>query len=815
MTADATEWGKKALAAWTVSGRIALGLGAVLLVSPGSSRAAEVPEPEPNVEIAGAWWPPLENVYTPIGWKNHLFRFNVYYNGMIMANPVPEPDVKALAPWLGLGVQLTFTPSEHGLDPDRWRAGTYQMTTDNGRRWGYQGLLDRPTPVIWTEWRQSFRSAIGYVLRQEAFAHVTGGQPIETGTEPLFAWVRMSIRDVNPIMSPEPCDVLVRINKPHIHPEMYQGRNCALRRTDALYPRKLTLEPLGDADRPGALVIEEGDKVRIAVLPGRAAKVRLHPPKGDEQDTNLHVVFPAKKGAYVDLLVPMLPESRERFAAEMELGRDAALAECDAYWSKRPATAATIDTPEPYVNELLKRNAQYGEMIAQRMPESGFYTNLTGSQVYARMWATPTTMFDTMLLDVLGHHDAVDRYLEIFRAAQGTVTPPGPSYELHPGYLAGPIALASINWLSDHGAILHAACYHALVTDDAAFIERWTEPIVKACEFIRDACARTNHEGVHGLLPPAVATDQFVPTQAVWNMGWHYRGLTSAVALLERLGHPRAAEFRRQAEVYRETFVRALREQTATMPTWTDADGETHHVVPTSLSAGGDIHHGFYLDTGPLFLVYAGLLPADDPLMRSTVKYFREGPNWLAFDPHGHFEQPPVLVHEISSCEPPASFNLFHAHQLGDRRRFLEGMYSMMTGAHCRKTYTACETRGGVTGLVGHIDIYSARLCVVDDLVEPDALHLFRLVPKAWLRADRVTRFENIPTVFGPVSVRFGLDAAGSTLNVDWDARYHHPPTKIVLHVPPLGGVARVVINGEPRGARAGDHLDLVSGARE
>ena len=77
------------------------------------------------------------------------------------------------------------------------------------------------------------------------------GKDIETGQEPLFAWIRMSIRDVNPIMTPEPCYILVRINKPHIFWEMYRQRNCALRRTDALYPRRLSFEPIGDADRAG------------------------------------------------------------------------------------------------------------------------------------------------------------------------------------------------------------------------------------------------------------------------------------------------------------------------------------------------------------------------------------------------------------------------------------------------------------------------------------------------------------------------------------------------------------------------------------
>ena len=50
----------------------------------------------------------------------------------------------------------------------------------------------------------------------------------------------------------------------------------------------------------------------------------------------------------------------------------------------------------------------------------------------------------------------------------------------------------------------------------------------------------------------------------------------------------------------------ALREATARMPTWTDASGRVHPIVADSLSAGGDILHPFYLDTGPMFLVWSG-----------------------------------------------------------------------------------------------------------------------------------------------------------------------------------------------------------------
>ena len=45
---------------------------------------------EPTLEMAKGWWPPQRSGWTPIGWKDHLFRFSVLYNGMITATPHPR-----------------------------------------------------------------------------------------------------------------------------------------------------------------------------------------------------------------------------------------------------------------------------------------------------------------------------------------------------------------------------------------------------------------------------------------------------------------------------------------------------------------------------------------------------------------------------------------------------------------------------------------------------------------------------------------------------------------------------------------------------
>ena len=116
-----------------------------------------------------------------------------------------------------------------------------------------------------------------------------------------------------------------------------------------------------------------------------------------------------------------------------------------------------MDTPEPLVNEAFRHGPKFAEVIAERHPETGQYALLSGSWHYEMLWATPTSMNITMILDGLGHHAAADKYLEIFRQEQGTIVPPGKAYHKHAGYLATPRTFTSIDWLTDHGAILYAA----------------------------------------------------------------------------------------------------------------------------------------------------------------------------------------------------------------------------------------------------------------------------------------------------------------------------------------------------------------------
>ena len=781
---------------------------------------------EPNADIACNWWPDITNVWTPLGWPSHLFRFNVVYDGAVIAYPAVSPvgQLKPhVKPYAGQGVQLTFIPSPSpylGLGAINLSTHGYAETTfpyaGRAPRVGNQGWNETPAPLLWSEWRRE-----GLLLRQEVFAHVSGGGEVETGIEPLFCWIRLSIHDVADGCPFDTYGFVIVVNA--CHTLCGEGGGVLhVNPKNLAYPRVLSMEMGGNEEERGFRLVEPDKRIRVAVVNGQNCDIRFLPKDESDPSNLLFVGMPSEKGSSVDLLLPFLPAEPVEFDAEITLGYDSALVESNRYWSEVPATAAEIETPEKLVNHSIHHSVKFVKLCTETNPTTGQCTFLTGTLNYEQLWPTSTSLYVHMLLDVMGYHDFVAEHLEVFKESQGTRVPPGTGradpdgavnyYDSHPGYLCAPESVAVIDWMSDHGAILYTVCNHGLLTADQGFTNSWLKAILMACEFIRDARGITGHGGVEGLLPMGVDSDSQRQMQSVWADGWCYLGLATAVRLLRRIGHPRAVELAEEAEDYKDVFVKAIREHTQRNPVWTDSTGHAHHYVPGAF-AGAVPHFDemIYLDTGPLFAVFAGLMGADDILMRSTCQFFRER---HAVDLYrGYYTQRPCLIREISSCEPCYSWNIFHSHQLGDRPKFLEGMYSLFAGGLSRQTYISCEMRGGVTGNVFSAApaAYLARLAVIDDLLKPDEeLHLLRLCPLAWLKEEEQTRFVNMPTTFGPLTLMFQLVENGTSLEISFVPRFRHKPKQVALHVPPKAGLSKVILNGQTFEIRPGETLKIV-----
>jgi len=767
------------------------------------STALKPGSPEPNVESAKHWWLPQRNVWTPVGWKGHLFRFNVVYNGTLICDPswvlAAKPNTQ---PYFGKNFQLTVVmPQRVGGFP-AFPTSVHELWDDDlgFRKQGWVEETD--APVLWTEYRRQE----GLVIRQTVFGHIPGGGDVETAVEPLYAWVRFEVVYVDPIKAPRDFTFQLWLSKAYIKPrgpyEQENGVPLTVVPDEAPLNGELTMQrvwnptgrpmtvPITDANGDVRLMVTTADKGTIAMEKNARGGVY-----------DLRLGFPVQVGAHVDLLVPMLPQPLAGVKAEAARGREAVLAECTAYWQRREPTVATVRTPENYVNQVIRRGPQLAEVVAEKSPDTGLFSFLSGSYAYDVLWSTPTSMVSHMFLDRLGYHDVVEKHIEIYKVTQGTRKPPSSVFGdgAYPGYLSTPKTLQSIDWMSDHGAILEILATHAILTNRRAFVDRWLEPIVMACDYIVEACGKTNHAGVKGIMPPGHSTDEGVETQGIISQCFTYKGLRSAITLLKREGHPRAAEFEAFADRFRNAYVAAMHDLAARSKKWTDEDGNQWPVFPPQFSGEGVWDDFTMLDTGALMSVWAGLMPASDPLMRSFVEFFRVGPNTRLFDPVHHSAlYRAVLDHEQSSSEPCYSWNMFHNWQLGDRDHYLEGMYGLLVGGLSQDTYISSEHRHAIYGnLFSYpIIVWSILHSVIDDSISETDLHLLRMCPNEWLSTRTATEFTKVATKFGPVDLSFQLSRDGRTLDVDWRGDWHHRPRNVVVHGVPGSDVKWIAVNG-------------------
>jgi hypothetical protein len=757
--------------------------------------------PEANVDLARLWWVDPRNVWPPIGWKDHLFRFAVAYDGSLLCAPagwLHKPDTQRYRQMQNL--QLTFTPSFDGNLPPLPKTYTKLFKADGGI--GLQGWHeDKEAPVLWTDWP----CQEGVVMRQEVFAHLRRGKAVETGVEPLYAWLRLSIPFVHPVNPPRDFTFGIQLSQVYydVGGDLKDSVFLAANPPKAPFstPLQSTSLPAIEGKNAGLRVLQNG-MIRMLVLPGGDGEASLQESTSTKGTYDLRVKLPARAGAHADLLVPMLPESVETLQAEADLGFGGALDEAELFWTEKPLTAARISVPEKYIEHALKRNVQFAEVIAEHNPETGDYSFLSGVYGYDALWTTPTSMVSHMFLDLLGYHDVVERHIEIYKKYQGTIKPPGPSYEMDPGYFSTPKTLTAIDWLSDHGAVLETISIHALITGKQSFLEEWLDTLLKGCDFVKRSCAKKNTGGVEGIMPPAVATDTTVPLQAIWSEAWTYKGLSTAVSLLKAIKHHRAAEFEAVADSFKQSFESSFSQRIPLEPSWTDPTGRKQQILPTNLIPPPEHHafdDAFLLDTGPLVLPWAGLFDAASPAMISFEEFFRVGPNNALRGPETGPITRAVLRHEISSCEVCYSWNIINSWRRGDRTLFLDGLYSLFLGGISPQTYINCEHRNAMYGtlFVAPTMTWALRQSVIDDKLTPGELHLLRLCPLAWIRSDEPSAFENMPTFFGVVNLRFGLSADSRTLQVTFAGKWRKKPSKTVLYCPPLQGVAHISVNGK------------------
>lgn len=843
---------KQSLLACASAGLVGSGAAQVARAGQSGPQASGAVTPDPAGSASHEWdarrasdfWPEQRSHWAPVSWKDHPYNFNVLYNGTLIASPsnsglnpfvLPEDRV--------FGAELRVNTSLSSMGASGVDSLLYRQLNPDGRQvvsWG-----DGPAPEYVME--HAMRKSAVY-LEQRQFAYVPGGKALRRGNEPHFLWVRFIVSEVVEFINPvDHVYAYLSLLKPSTYTEIaaFNNINPNFGYGIPAYAFPLHLDYKADWSQPAwlRLGLQGRTQPRPATPYRSGRRNRLAFPAGQtgielkylesklflgaaESLAHLELKIPAKVGAHVDFVLPMVPPGDRLMEQVLSLGYDGALAEAGEFWASELKTSTSVRMPEPLVQSYFTQFPRLQAMLGQKEPTSGEFALRTSSMHYEIVWSTPMA-WGVHGLGLLGHHREADKYLEPYRLNQGRIKPASPLLAEHPGYLGAPEAITHVNWITDHAAILWAAANHGLLTMDRAFIDRWTDPIVRACEFIGDARRTGGHRGYRGIMPPANPNDtKMFSTQFVWNDAWYHKALRAGARFLEHIGHPRGAAFREEADAYRADFQRAFRDVVARGREWAAPDGTRVPFVPMALTQPTDpdamyddapvdggggrssesvnlsAGHPFFLDTGALSLVFGELFRAGDPLMQASLRWFREGPQLARYRPFSCPYQPPVLWAEMSSCEPLYSFNPFHSYQLEDRERFVMGLYSQFAGGVCRGNQVGCETREGVFGMVNTLPLLLTRMALVQE-EDDDSLHLLRLAPLAFFKGEGFA-WRSMPTFYGEVSLSARWAESTRQLVIDYTPPARRRPAHTLLHVPPFAGLAGVTVNGAAVAARGG-----------
>jgi hypothetical protein len=291
-----------------------------------------------NATAACAYWPDQREHWAPVSWKDHLFDFNVFYNGHVLADPVgiglnpnilPEQAVFASELRVVIGTSDPLAGGAPDADPTGRPGGADQMLVllqnPDGRQ--VASWADGSAPVYRLD-----HNVLGtpLIVRQSQFAHLPGGRRTQLGDEPLFLWMRFELLDmIEQINRAERVYITLSVLRPSTLTGMgaFNNINFNFGYGVPAYPLPLAFDGAGTPDEPGyvrhahppfaphAGAYRAGLRNRLAVPGGRAEDTTVRFAKSAffaAQNAYLsHVTlsFPARKGARVDVLYPCLKRS--------------------------------------------------------------------------------------------------------------------------------------------------------------------------------------------------------------------------------------------------------------------------------------------------------------------------------------------------------------------------------------------------------------------------------------------------------------------------------------------------------------------------
>jgi hypothetical protein len=531
-------------------------------------------------------------------------------------------------------------------------------------------------------------------------------------------------------------------------------------------------------------VIESAAQSSIEVLPA------------GNQRKAAHFAFTLRPGgtASIVLKLPFVSDITPADAQEIKrLDYDAQRARILAYWKDRVSALARITTPETKLNQLLRAVIWHIGMSTAKDPVTGLYMVPAASydyQVYAN-----EACFQVLLLDALGDHQTAAEYLETFLRLQGSKSFPGMHSGMEDAIFHGARVNERYDYTAstyglDHPTVLWTLGEHYLYSRDRQWLLHAWPHMEKAIAWIQKQRETTRKTGLNGeklpgfgLMPASSLEDNSDWAQWFSTNSFAWAGYDRAATALADIGHSKAAEMRREADLYLKELRAAILRAVSETPVTQMRDGTYSPNVPIEPTLRfrrfGPQRAAYYqrygiqgvpmlrlaatreVLYGPIILLNLGVFGVRDPIADWILDDWEDNvtlTSGLGMNVHGNTDdkywfsqggmvfqanlQNPILVY-LKRHETQAAirgvFNNFAACLYPDAVAFTEEFHTWGHGS-------------GPFYKIPDEAKFANRVRDMLVLEDGDTLYLAGGVPRRWLESKEGVRADRLATYFGDVS---------------------------------------------------------------
>jgi len=718
--------------------------------------------PEVDASYFYERFPDLRYSRTYLGWADHNDEFILWNNGKIgvaSRSVGGDPKLHPDTPWQprASGYTMQFGVGEAPQFPE-YGGGRVR-----------QHLKDGFHLIVTSEW-----SDAGLDIIQTNFAYPLEGEQIKTGIEPLLAWTK------------------IQVSNPSVHPRQ---TSLGIEFTNEDFSGSMPLSNVRDlAWRKGGFYLL-GQLVAVA---DPALEFTEVPVTGDRKRFRAMVELGPSETKSWTCANFYRPVSPSRLDSVRALGYEKALERTLSFWSSLENQGAQITVPEPLFNNLY-RTFLPRVAINSDLDLNGFSVLQTGPIVYNRIWHHVTAYAVADYLARRGYFDLAKRYLEPYFHWQGIPAPDSPAIKDWQGFFGAPPEQCPWVWLMYQGMILWSSARYYELSDDRAWLDEKMPALLKGMDWVRSVRSESkklNRDGSrplnYGWFPPGRVTDGSHGT-SIFSDANIWRGMEFMTRALESIRHPRAAEFRAEANDYRQCLQDGMRRAAAERPLVRLNDDTWVPYLPAYLErVPGQIESTRW---------YAAVVdgPWEGGLLDTQLF------------PPGSMENG-WLVHFFEDSYSPMNPSLpdepqwaCHATEYLNRdlvSNFLYTLYSQSTTTLARQTLTTYEHRswgkGRVFELTGWAAGYWTRN-LTDMLCRTvgEELWLMQATPRRWLKDGEKIEVKNLQTEFGPISYSVQSQMASNTVKCNVSVPNRHPVKrlKIRFRAPENQKIASVIVN--------------------